>query len=104
MINQYIKTRKTYHLEPLIYSFINCLFHINYLSLPCLHAETSSGSRGGGGRHISNGVFLRFGFDDSKSWKNFQIVVKDKATKNDVGYVVSIQPLVCSLAYGISAR
>ena len=35
---------------------------------------------GSGDRHINKGVFLRFGFDDSKSWKNFQIVVKDKAT------------------------
>ena len=61
------KKRKTYHLELFIYPFINCLFHINYLSLPCLHADASSGSRGGGGRHISNGVFLRFGFDRLKS-------------------------------------
>ena len=59
---------------------------------------------GSGDRHINKGVFLRFGFDDSKSWKNFQIVVKDKATKNGVGYVVSMQPVLCSLAYSVSAR
>ena len=27
--------------------------------------------KGGGDRHINNGVFLRFGFDGLKSWKNF---------------------------------
>ena len=53
---------------------------------------------------MDNSVFLRFGFDCSKSWKNFQTNVKDKATKNDVGYVVSMQPELCSLAYGVSAR
>ena len=42
-----------------------------FISLPCLHAETSLGSRGGGDGHMNNGVFLRFGFDDSKSWENF---------------------------------
>ena len=58
---------------------------------------------GSGDRHINKGVFLRFGFDDSKSWKNFQILVKDKATKNYVRYVVSILPGICSLAYSVSA-
>lgn len=54
-----------------------------------------------GGGHISKGVFLRFGFDCSKSWKNFQTNVKNKATKNYVGYVVSMQPILCSFAYGV---
>ena len=31
-------------------------------------------------------------------------IVKDKATKKRVGYVVSIQPMLCSLAYGVSTR
>ena len=53
-----------------------------------------------GDRHMNNGVFLRFGFDCSKSWKNFN-VVKNKATKNGVGYVVSILPEVCLLSYSV---
>ena len=73
------------------------------LSLQCLHADASSWSRGGGDRHMDNSVFLRFGFDDSKSWENFN-AVKNKATKNDFGYVVSIQPELCSLAYGVFAQ
>ena len=40
----------------------------------------------------------------SKSWKNFSTIVKNKATKKDVGYVVSRQPLLCPFAYGVSTR
>ena len=67
-------------------------FFYKYLSLQSLHAETSLGSRGGGDGHISNSVFLRFGFDDFEVLRKFQNDVKDKATKKCVGYVVSIQP------------
>ena len=73
------------------------------LSLHCLHAETSSWSRGGGDGHIDNGVFLRFGFDDFEVLEKLSNDVKNKATKNDVGYVVSMQPRLCSLAYGVSS-
>ena len=55
---------------------------------------------GGGDRHIDNGVFIRFGFDYSKSWKNF-IIVKNKATKTHVGYV-NRQPKLCLYAGGVS--
>ena len=46
---------------------LNCLFHLKTLSLRGLHADASFSKQGGGDRHISNGVFLRFGFDSSKS-------------------------------------
>ena len=59
---------------------------------------------GGGDRHIDNGVFLRFGFDSSKVLRKHSNSVKNKATKNSAGYVVSIQLEVCSLAYGVSTR
>lgn len=32
---------------------------------------------------------MRFGFDGLKSWKNFQVVVKNKATKTHVGVFIS---------------
>ena len=57
--------------------------------------------KGGGDRHISNGVFLRFGFDCSKSWKNFQTNVKNKATETHVGYVIS-RPTLHLSANGVS--
>ena len=60
--------------------------------------------QGGGDGHINNSVFLRFGFDDFKVLRKLQNDVKDKATKTRVGYVVSIQPMLCSLAYGVFAR
>ena len=74
--------------------FFLYIFSITFLFilLQSLHADTSTEVKGGGDRHINNGVFLRFGFDCSKSWENFQTIVKNKATKNYVGYVVSIQP------------
>ena len=53
-------------------SYINVYF-CNVFT-PRLHHEV----KGGGDRHISNGVFLRFGFDCSKSWENFQTMSRTK--------------------------
>ena len=62
------------------------LFYFHIIQLFSIFAKSSRRcfvmKRGGGDGHINNGVFIRVGFDDSKSWKNFQIVVKDKATED----------------------
>ena len=73
--------------------FFLYIFSITFLFilLQSLHADTSSEVKGGGDRHINNGVFLRFGFDDFEVLRKFLNDVKNKATKNSVGYVVSIQ-------------
>ena len=62
------------------------------LSLQCLHAEASLWSRGGGDGHISNGVFLRFGFDCSKSWENFQTMSRTKQWRITLGMLYLCNP------------
>ena len=68
MILKYIKTFCLIYNEVMSFPsfiFFRLLFFPYFCNvfMPMLHLEVA----GGGDRHIDNGVFLRFGFDDSKS-------------------------------------
>ena len=47
---------------------------------------------GGGDRHINNGVFLRFGFDCSKSWKTIKLMSKTKQRRIASGVLYLYSP------------
>ena len=77
-----------------LYFFFFSFTIISYICnvfTPTLRPEVT----GGGERHIDNGVFIRFGFDCSKSWKNYQTNVKDKATEDARGYVNNSPYCIC---------
>ena len=57
---------------------------------------------GGGDRHIDNGVFIRFGFDDFEVLENFQTNVKNKATE-DARRVCLYTPLEYCVANSVFA-
>ena len=56
--------------------------------MPMLFPE----AMGGGDRHINNGVFLRFGFDCSKSWKTIKLMSKTKQRRIASGVLYLYSP------------
>ena len=54
----------------------------------CLHAEASTEVTGGGDRHIDNGVFIRFGFDDFEVLEKLESQSKTKQRRRTLGMFI----------------